>query len=257
MIICRFDIARILSPMLTATIALLLSSSVPAAVINVINNGSFEQNNFFIERSGFPRVDDLNGSTPTGWTRDSGDVAEYMKRSPSYLGVTVYNPADGDYFIGFHDGEWWQQVFATIPGATYQLTYSSAYGAAWWADRSFYYRPGGLSSGTVSLTGTGTLFSGSLVGTVPAPSGSTLLDSPFVWSEFTATFVADSNFTTLRFEGPSALFGGFIFVDNVAVTTATAAITVPEPGPSSLLLVGACAFWFSRKRNHAFRHEFH
>ena len=215
-----FD-ARILSAISAAIVALLISSSASAAAVNLVSNGSFEQNNFFVERSDFPRVDDLNGSVPTGWVRDSGDLAEYMTRSPMYQGVTIYNPADGAYFIGAHDGEWWEQNFATVPGTQYTLTYSSAYGAGWQSSSSSYYRPGGSTPGMVTLTGTTTLFSGSLSGTSAAPSGMTLLDSPFVWSEQMENFVADSNLTTLRFAGPSVSFGGFVFVDNVSVTNRT------------------------------------
>ena len=243
-----FD-ARVLSVISAAITVLLMSSSASAAVINLVSNGSFEQNAFFIERSDFPRVADLSGSAPTGWTRDSGDLAEYMTRSPAYLGLTIYNPVDGDYFIGAHDGEWWEQTFATVPGTQYQLTYSSAYGAGWWSSFSSYYRPGGSAPGVVTLTGTAALFSGSLTGTSAAPSGTTLLDSPFVWSENMETFVSDSNFTTLRFAGPSVFFGGFIFVDNVAVTAVTA--SVPEPGSVWLLMFGVSAVWLASGRRKA------
>lgn len=228
-----------------AAVALLASASVSAAGPNLITNGSFEANNHFIERAGFPRLDDVNGSAPTGWTRDSSDLAEYMTRMPEYLGVTIYNPADGDFFIGPHDGEWWEQTFATVAGTSYTLTYSSAYGAAWWS--SFYYRPG-VSPGTVSLTGSTTLFSGALAGTAAAPTGTTLLDSPFVWSQHTATFVADSAFTRLRFAGSSVPDGGYVFVDDVSVRAVSA---VPEPGVAWLLLVGAPLLVLARKRSSA------
>lgn len=241
MSIHHFD-ARILSAISAAITALLISSSASAAAVNLVSNGSFEQNNFFVERSDFPRLDDVNGSAPTGWTRDSGDLAEYMTRSPTYQGVTIYNPADGEYFVGAHDGEWWEQTFATVPNTQYTLTYSSAYGAAWWS--SFYYRPG-ITPGVVTLTGTTTLFSGSLAGTSAAPSGTTLLDSPFVWSQYMETFVADSNFTTLRFAGPSIVNGGYIFVDNVAVTT------VPVPGSIWLLMSGVSTVWLASRRRKA------
>src|ERR1041384_1033738 len=115
-------------------------SITPPAHVDHVTNGSFEVNNFFLERAEFPRMDDVNGSAPTGWTRDSSPFAEYVTRSPPYLGVTIYNPADGDYFIAPHDGEWWEQTFSTVRGTYYKLTYSSAYGAVWWS--SFYYRPG-------------------------------------------------------------------------------------------------------------------
>jgi hypothetical protein len=102
-------------PMVAALSTLLICNAASAAPPNLVVNGSFEQNASFIERADFPRVADLSGSAPTGWTRDSGDLAEYMTRTPVYLGVTIYNPVDGDYFIGAHDGEWWQQTFATAP----------------------------------------------------------------------------------------------------------------------------------------------
>ena len=240
-----FD-ARILSAISAAITALLIfsSASASAAAVNLVSNGSFEQNNFFVERSEFPRLDDVNGSAPTGWIRDSGTLAEYMTRSPTYLGVTIYNPADGEYFIGPHDGEWWEQTFATVPSTQYTLTYSSAYGAAWWS--SFYYRPG-ITPGVVTLTGTATLFSGSLAGTSAAPSGTTLLDSPFAWSQYMETFVADSNFTTLRFAGPSVVNGGYIFVDNVAVNAVS---SVPEPASMLMMLTGLGLMGFAVRRKH-------
>lgn len=198
----------------------------PPEPVNLVTNGSFEANHFFIERSEFPRMDDVNGSEPMGWTRDSGALAEYMARSPTYLGVTIYNPADGEYFIGPHDGEWWEQTFATIPSTRYRLTYSSANGAVWWS--SFYYRPG-IAPGSVTLVGNATRFSGPLAGTAAPPSGTTLLDSPFVWSQHTVDFTADSNLTTVRFAGPSEANGGFIFIDAVSVIAqCPAPVAVPD-----------------------------
>ena len=223
-----------------AIAALLAHGSASGAPGNLIANGSFEANNFFDERFEFPRLDDVNGSAPTGWTRDSGTLAEYMTRSPPYSGVTIYNPVDGDYFIGPHDGEWWEQSFATVSGAQYRLTYSSAYGAAWWS--SFYYRPG-TTPGAVTLVGDTTLFSGVLAGTVAAPTGTTLLDSPFVWSQYTATFVADSSSTTLRFAGPSVADGGYVFVDDVSV------VAVPEPAAFWLFLLGVPMVLIARTKS--------
>jgi hypothetical protein len=211
----RKNNSRIMMSSIAVIAAVLAHSSVSAAPANLVSNGSFEQNNFFIERDGFPRLDDVNGSAPTGWTRDSNSLAEYMTRVPPYLGVTIYNPVDGDYFIGPHDGEWWEQTFATVPGTQYDLSYWSAYGAVWWT--SFYYRPG-IMPGSVTLIGNTTVFSGMLAGTAAAPSGTTVLDSPFVWSQHTETFVADSDFTTLRFAGSPEPNGGYVFVDAVSVT---------------------------------------
>jgi len=189
---------------------------------SLLINGSFEQNAFFNERAGFPRLDDVNGSTPTGWTRDGVTLAEYLTRSPLYLGITLYNPDDADYFIGMHGGEWWEQTFATVSNTTYELSYSFAYGAVWWESLPGYFRPGS-SPGAVTLTGNNLLFSGGVVGTGTAPTGTTLLDSPFIWSQDTVTFTADSNSTTLRFAGPANVDDGYVFFDKASVTA------VPEP----------------------------
>ena len=215
-------------------------SSAPVFAVNLLTNGSFEQNNFFIERDGFPRLDDVNGSTPTGWTRDAFELAEYFTSTPSYQGMTIYNAVDGNFFIGPHDGESWSQTFATTEGQTYQLTYSSAYGAAWWANISTYYRPGSLP-GTVSVAGNTLLLSANLDGSAAAPTGNTLLDSPFVWTTHSMQFTADSSLTTLTFAGPSQFLGGFVFVDNVSVEAVPS--QVPEPNSLLLLVVGvlACA----------------
>jgi len=232
---------------LAALATLLVCSTVSATPVNLVTNGSFEQNAFFVERSDFPRVADLSGSAPTGWTRDSSTLAEYMTRSPAYLGLTIYNPADGDYFIGAHDGEWWEQTFATTADTEYTMTYSSAYGAGWWSTASSYYRPG-VAPGQVTLTGNTLLLATDLTGTSPAPTGTTLLDAPFIWSQHTATFVADSDFTTLRFAGSDVVAnGGFVFIDNVLVTAAA----VPEPQAIWLLVLGLPGIWLtSRRRKH-------
>ena len=222
-----------------ALAALLAGTAASADPANLIVNGSFEQNNYFIERDGFPRVDDVNGSTPTGWTRDAGDLAEYFTRVPAYAGVTIYNTADGDYFIGAHDGEWWEQSFATVAGTEYTLSYASAYGAAWWS--TFYYRPGTLP-GEVTLTGTGLLASGALAGSALAPTGTTLLDAPFGWSRHTLTFVADGAVTRLRFAGSTVPNGGFLFIDDVSVT---AAMPVPEQHALWMLALGLPCVWLA------------
>jgi hypothetical protein len=214
---------------------LVIGTGAGNAQANLLTNGRFEDNTSFVERSDFPRVADLSGSAPTGWTRDAGTLAEYFTSSPAYLGVTIYNAADGNYFVGPHDGEWWEQTFATTPGAQYNLSYMSANGAGWWSTFSTYYRPG-IEPGKVTLTGSTLLLSVDLSGSSPAPSGSTLLDSPFAWSANFATFTADSSFTTLRFAGSTVPNGGFVFVDNVAVTAA-----IPEPDSASLVAVGLAA----------------
>lgn len=234
-----------LSPRVVALAAMLACGAASADPANLVTNGSFEQNASFVERADFPRVADLSGSTPTGWTRDAGDLAEYFTRAPAYAGVTIYNPADGDYFIGAHDGEWWEQSFATVADTEYTLSYSSAYGAGWWATFSSYYRPGTLP-GLVTLTGNALLTSGTLSGTAPAPTGTTLLDAPFVWSRHTLSFVADSATTRLRFAGSTVLNGGFVFVDDVSVTAASA---VPEPAALWLLSLGLPALWLGSRRS--------
>jgi hypothetical protein len=227
---------------LVALAGLLACSAASAAAPNLVTNGSFEQNAFFSERPDVPRVADLSGSVPTGWTRDSGDQAEYMTRTPTYQGLTLYNPAAGEYFIGAHDGEWWEQSFATAAGTQYTLTYSSAYGAVWWTNLLSYYRPGVLP-GQLTLTGNALLLAASVTGTAPAPTGSMLLESPFVWAQHSVSFVADSNLTTLRFAGSTVLDGGFIFIDDVAVTAA-----VPEPPGTWLLLLGLPGVWLASRR---------
>jgi hypothetical protein len=225
-----------------ALISLLACSAASATAPNLVTNGGFEQNVSFIERTDVPRVADLSGSVPTGWTRDSGDQAEYMTRTPAYQGLTIYNPAHGDYFIGAHDGEWWEQSFATAAGTQYTLSYASAYGAAWLPNLSSYYRPGVLP-GQLTLTGNALLLAASIAGTAPAPTGGTLLDSPFVWAQHSLSFVADSKLTTLRFAGSAVLNGGFIFIDDVAVTGA-----VPEPPGTWLLLLGLPGVWLASRR---------
>jgi hypothetical protein len=228
----RFDSPSPRGPKLTAAIAVLLAcSATSAAGLSLVTNGGFEQNTSFVERPDLPRVADLSGSVPTGWTRDSGDLAEYMTQTPPYAGLTLYNPVEGNYFIGAHDGEWWEQTFATTPGVTYSLTYSSAYGSVWWTNLGSYYRPGVLP-GQVTFTGNSLLLAAPWAGTSPAPTGSTLLDMPFVWSRHEQVFVADSNSATLRFAGSTTLDGGFVFVDDVAIAA------IPEPLAAWLLLLG-------------------
>jgi hypothetical protein len=229
-----------LSTTLATLATLLVCNSACAGSPNSVTNGSFELNTSFIERPDVPRVADLSGSAPTGWTRDSGDLAEYLTRTPTYLGLTIYNPADGDFFIGAHDGEWWQQTFATSAGTEYVLTFSGAYGSVWWTAIPGYYRPG-ILPGHVTVTGTTELLRAEVGGPSAAPAGSVLLDQPFVWSRYAFSFVADINSTTLRFAGSDVTGGGFIFIDNVAVAA------VPEPQAVWLALLGLPGVWLAKR----------
>ena len=241
-IAARFDALSSFALTSVSALAMLLAGTgASTAATSLVTNGGFEQNTSFIERPDVPRVADLSGSAPTGWTRDSGDLAEYLTRTPTYFGLTLYNPVEGDYFIGAHDGEWWQQTFATSPGTEYSLSYSSAYGAVWWTDIASYYRPG-VNPGQVTLTGSALLLAAPLAGASPAPTGSTLLDMPFAWSRHELTFVADSNSTTLRFAGSDVLDGGFVFIDDVAVAA------IPEPLAAWFLLLGLPLVCLAAKR---------
>ncbi len=210
----------------------LLGTSLEAHA-NLITNGSFEQNNYFIDRNGYPRLDDVNGSTPTGWTREMGNISEYMVDTP-YQGVTLYNAQDGHYFIGFHPNEWWEQSFATDVGSSYSLSYWSAYGAIWTGG----YGGQATSPSLVTIKGDNYVLTAPVTGGGPAPSGSTLLDAPFDWVQHTEVFTADSIRSTLRFTSLS----GFIFIDNVTVQR------VPEPSALALLALGLPALMRARRK---------
>lgn len=215
----------------------LLGSSLEAQA-NLITNGSFEQNNYFIDRNGYPRLDDVNGSTPTGWVREMGNISEYMVDTP-YQGVTLYNAQDGHYFIGFHPNEWWEQSFATTAGTTYMLTYWSAFGAIW----TNGYSGQATHPSLVTVKGDGYVLSAPVTGGGPAPSGYTLLDAPFDWVKHTEVFTADRAQSTLRFTS----LDGFIFIDNVSVE-AIGSQRVPEPGMLALLALGLPALARARRK---------
>lgn len=217
-----------------------LACATASAFGDVLTNGSFEQNAYFNERAFFPRLDDTNGSAPTGWTRDGDTYAEYIRNFELYQGVTIYNVADGAYAIGMHGGEWWEQSFVTVPGTQYEVTFSAAFGSVWYEPVG-YFRPG-TTPGSVSVTGTNALYSGGYSGTTAAPTGLTLIDSPFVWSSNTFTFTADSASTVIRFSGPSDPNDGYLFVDNASVTA------IPTPSAAAIGGLGLCAFIVRRRR---------
>lgn len=219
-------------------VVVLAVAAVPVSA-NVLTNGSFEQNAYFIERPLFPRLDDINGSAPTGWVRDAVTSAEYIRNFDPYQGVTIYNVSDGAYAIGMHGGEWWEQSFATVPGTEYEVTFYAAFGAVWY-EGTGYFRPG-TTPGSVAVTGNAALYSGAYSGTTAAPTGLTLIDSPFVWSSNTFRFTADSIATVLRLSGPSNPNEGYLFVDNASVTA------VPTPSAAALLGLGGLAA-FRRRR---------
>ena len=145
-----------------------------------------------------PNVDGWNGSNLEIW-RDFGNIGPYEGEQHAELNA---HPSNGGVFSIY-------QTFATTQGQGYELFFAS--GARRNNNESFL----------VALDGANSLLN-------------RLMDDHTVnnWSTFSTRFIADSDFTTLRFTSePHATRTVGNFLDGVSVTA------VPAPG--SLALFGA------------------
>lgn len=204
--------------LLQAVLTTVLFIGPPLARGSLIANGGFEsQPNFGSGVSGDPGYSALTGSQVPGWTIEAGHAATVHN-------TVLYPTISGNYSINT-DGEGYNghnanlyQDFATVGGASYQLTFD------WmtWVEGT---------SPSLSVTVTDTVSSSVLYNGLFAPGASLV-----VHHEATS-FVGTGNPLRLRIqESPESGFNDNRgIVDNFSVVQ-TEAVAVPEP--SSLLMCG-------------------
>jgi len=193
--------------------ALMMAS---AAHANLLTNGSFESGGFV--NQGADTMSPIVGSTViTGWTVVTDTTAWIGPTNPFGLHAN-----DGDYFIdltNYQPGAPFAgliQTIATIPGATYSLSFDLG-------GSNFWGRPDGI---TASAAGTSATFM--------TPSTGTNND----WYHETMTFVASSASTVIDLQGEAGF--NYIGLDNASVDLVSTA-PVPEPGSMGLMLAGLVA----------------
>ncbi|WP_199248851.1 SBBP repeat-containing protein [[Phormidium] sp. ETS-05] len=166
---------------------------------NLIQNGDFEA----VDVSGFWAYLWPN-TVPAGfnWSVANG-YAELINQI--WKGVSGTSNPDGfDQTISLDDATKISQNFATEVGKTYELSF-------WYA----HDPNSAASTGYIDVTGNNSLLSTTLTHDIPA----TRDNMQFV--KYTATFIADSNSTTLSFQGDAAnSVKGFV-IDDVRVAPVT------------------------------------
>jgi choice-of-anchor C domain-containing protein len=206
-----------------AAFALFVGFGGTAAAAPILTNGGFEApiappNNFIT-------------ATPTGWSVTSGNVD---------IVNNGYWPAfEGNQSIDLNGttAGTISQSFATTPGQQYHLSFEYANNAD---------NPGLLATGTVSLTGAGTLLTANLAHTGSMKTSLAAMN----YTPFNADFIANSASTTLTFASTIPGDQG-LALDAASVTAVIP--TVPEPSTLALCALGglALAGWRWRKRKAA------
>jgi hypothetical protein len=211
-----------LAPALLST-AIIFSASTTFAA-NLLVNGSFETGTYSFGGDGGQNLPP-GSTTITGWSVVTNNVAPIS--TPNSFSVTAQ---DGDVSLdlqGYADGSPYgavQQTLATIPGASYQLTFYVG-----------VQNSVGIGAGPASITAT--------AGATSQTFSNTLLGADQQWQQFTLPFVASGASTTIVLAGTSTTGGAYIGLDNASVDL----VAAPEPA-SFALLVAAVAPLLARRR---------
>ena len=181
---------------------------------NLLTNGSFESGAFV--NQGNDTMSLAPGSTViTGWTVVTDTTAWIGATNPFGLSASngsffldLTNYQAGPPFAGM------SQTIATIPGATYSLSFDLG-------SSTFWGRPDSI---TASAAGTSQTF------TSPATGGNN------DWQSVLMQFVASSTTTTVLLQGASGF--NYIGLDNVDVEFVSGPGPRPVPEPTTLALLG-------------------
>ena len=192
---------------------------------NLIVNGDFENPNI-----GSAPFKTYTGSGIPGWTIAPGTNVDIV--NAGYFGAGA-NSGTGQFvdLNGTGPGSQGEmsQDFATLSGATYQLTFLYA--------NNFIGGPSSSSAQVeITVSGLNTMVTHST-------SSSSGLD----WTQFTATFVAGSNLSTLTLKSLVAAGNGGVLFDNIVIEQ----IAAPIPEPASMIAMGSGViglFAFARRR---------
>jgi hypothetical protein len=194
---------------LTAALGVATSSQA-----NLLTNGSFELGAFV--NQGNDTMSLAPGSTViTGWTVVTDTTAWIRAANP--FGLTA---SDGSFFLDLTNYQagppfaGMSQTIATIPGATYSLSFDLG-------SSTFWGRPDSI---TASAAGTLQTF------TAPTTGGNN------DWQSVLMHFVASSTTTTVLLQGASGF--NYIGLDNVDVEFVSGPGPSPIPEPTTLALLG-------------------
>ena len=181
---------------------------------NLLTNGSFELGAFV--NQGNDTMSLAPGSTViTGWTVVTDTTAWIGAANPFGLSAS-----DGSFFLDLTNYQagspfaGMSQTIATIPGATYSLSFDLGSSTVW----------GRPDSITASAAGT--------VQTFTAPTTGGTND----WQSVLMQFVASSATTTVLLQGASGF--NYIGLDNVGVEFVSGPGPRPIPEPTTLALLG-------------------
>jgi Protein of unknown function (DUF642)/PEP-CTERM motif len=195
--------------LLTAALGVATSSQA-----NLLTNGSFELGAFV--NQGNDTMSLAPGSTViTGWTVVTDTTAWIGAANP--FGLTA---SDGSFFLDLTNYQagppfaGMSQTIATIPGATYSLSFDLG-------SSTFWGRPDSI---TASAAGTLQTF------TAPTTGGNN------DWQSVLMQFVASSTTTTVLLQGSSGF--NYIGLDNVDVEFVSGPGPSPIPEPTTLALIG-------------------
>jgi hypothetical protein len=208
-----------------------LAASAPAA--NLVVNGDFANvGNVWVNDTGLGS-DNLQTSGATSipnWSSVPGFANEFWFLGTSNSYSLTQSPGNASAFAVDLTGQanskpygGIEQVIATTPGVTYDLTFDLGASTEW--------NGSGLSAAALTASATG--------GTLDASQLFTLAPTSLnQWQSQSLMFTADSSSTTIEFLADSAFTSEYTGLDNVSVTsTTTSPSPVPEPG--SLLLFGS------------------
>jgi hypothetical protein len=202
---------------------LLILAASGIAQANLIVNGSFENNNGFVNNGQDTMVLNPLSNTMGGWTVVSNQLAWIGASNPFALSAsngTYFLDLTSYYDAGIYGGV--TQTINTVAGATYQLSFdlggSPQYG----------------SSDSIQAS------AGSIINTYSINAS---INNQ--WNNETLNFTANDSSTVISLIGLSG--GYYIGLDNVSVTQ-TGAAPVPEPGTMMLLGLGMAGLAVFGKR---------
>jgi hypothetical protein len=220
--------------------SILFLALVASARANLVTNGDFANiGNVWVNNTGVASDDwQTAGATGIpGWSNVAGFANEFWFFGPSNGYDLTQSPGNGSSYAVDLTGQannkpygGIEQVIATIPGASYDLTFDLG--------ASTEYNGPGLNAAALTASATGAVLDASQLFTF-APSGINQ------WQSESLLFKADSSSTTIEFLADSAYTSKYTGLDNVNVTSSA----VPEPASWPLGLIAAAAIlWRVRSK---------
>jgi hypothetical protein len=200
---------------------------------NLVSNGDFANiGNVWVNNTGLGSDDWLTpGATAVpDWSNVSGFANEFWFLGTSNAYSLTQSPSNSSAYAIDLTGQanskpygGIEQVIATTPGVTYDLTFDLGASTEW--------NGPGLRAAALTASATGSVLDASQLFTL-APSGINQ------WQSESLMFKADSGSTKIEFLADSAHTSQYVGLDNVSVTSFS---KVPEPTSFPLVLTGVVA----------------